>query len=67
MAPELTPGMLSTKSEVQLKNANETKGLSDASAINSKCAVAKFPSDPFKKKQWFSCTFSMIRCSNSCI
>lgn len=49
MATELTVGMLSTKNEVQLKNANETQGLSDASAINSKCAAAKFPSDPLKK------------------
>lgn len=48
--------MLSTKREVQLKNANETQGLSDVSAISGKCAVAKVPSDHPTKRQ-FSCSF----------
>lgn len=49
MAPELTAGMLSTKSEVQLKNANESQGLSDMRAINSTCEAARLLSDPLKK------------------
>lgn len=46
MASEIVAGCCQQKSEVQLKNANETQGLCDVSAISSKCAFAKFPSDP---------------------